>query len=380
MKLLIVSPDFPYPPNHGGRVDIWVRLQTFVRMGYTVDLLATSKIVPRESEMSVVKKAVRNFWLLERRNRPWHLLSAKPLQAVSRSSLATVPLSDYYDLAWLEGEYVEPVLHNPLLRARRVFMRFQNDEYAYFKQLASSTRHPLKRFYYQSEARKLQGLSQRLYHSMNKLFFISIEEMNALTQHDPDIKARSVLLPAPLSKTRFDPPRLGQHVLFVGSLFMPNNQEAILWYLKRVHPHITHPSYRLIIAGNSRGENLSWLHKAVATHSNVQVFDSPPDLEPLYAQSGIFINPMRLGAGVKLKTLEAIQNGLALVSTTKGAEGTGLEASKHFLLADEPKDFAAAIEQLIGNKPIQSQLITLGQQFLHEYYDHKAILERELSS
>jgi len=378
MKLLVVAPDFPYPPNHGGRVDTWVRLRVLAQLGHTVDLLVTSKIMPNESEVSMVKNVVRNVWLLERHNRPWHLISTKPLQAVSRSSLAAVRLSEQYDVTWLEGEYVEPVLNNPTLKSRRIFMRLHNDEYAYFRQLSSSTRNPLKWLYYKTEAQKFRGFSRRLYQKTDKLFFISIDELNNFTNQDPDLKAKSVLLPAPLSKNRFDPPRLGQYVLFVGSLFMPNNQEAILWYLQQVHPHITHRSYRLIIAGNSRGESLSWLHKAVTTHRNVQIFDSPPDLDPLYAKSCIFINPMRLGAGVKLKTLEAIQNGLALVSTTKGAEGTGLEAGRHFLLADEPRDFASAIEKLLDDKAAQIKLITQGQQFLCENYDHKSILEREL--
>lgn len=376
MKLLIVAPDFPYPPNHGGRVDIWIRLQTFIRMGFTVDLLVTSKISPTSTELGVVKKIVRNLWFLKRRNKWWHLLSNAPLQTVSRSELARTSLSEEYDVAWLEGEYVEPILRNPSLQAKQVFLRLQNDEYIYFQQLALSTKNLLKRTYYQTEAFKLKKLSHKLYQSVDGLFFISSKEFTQFTTRVTALKNKSWLLPAPLSKDKFNTPILGSKVIFVGSLFMSNNQEAIVWYLKNVHSLIKNPLYQLIITGNSRGVNLDWLRQATKPFSNIEFYDSPDDLEPLYAQSGIFINPMRSGAGVKLKTLEAIQNGLALVSTETGIEGTDLEPENHFLLADSPEDFASQVERLLGNTTLQSSLIISGQQFLRQHYDHQAILTK----
>ncbi len=380
MKFLIVSPDFPYPPNHGGRVDIWVRLQTFTQMGFTVDLLVTSKILPNPVELAVVQKIVRNLWVLKRQNKWWHLLSHAPLQTVSRSELAKISLNENYDAVWLEGEYVEPILRNPSIQKKHVYLRLQNDEFNYFKKLARSTKNPLKYTYYQSEALKLKGLSQKLYHSVDGLFFISSKEFAHFTSQNDSLKSKSWLLPAPLSKNQFNLPRLCPKVIFVGSLFMPNNQEAIIWYLENVHHLILNSTYQLIIAGNSRGENLDWLRKTVKPYINIEIFDSPDDLESLYAQSGIFINPMRSGAGVKLKTLEAIQNGLALVSTDTGIEGTDLIPEDHFLLANNPTEFAAQVERLLNDKVLQSSLIISGQQFLREHYDHQAILTRIFDS
>jgi polysaccharide biosynthesis protein PslH len=376
MKILVVSPDFPYPPNHGGRVDIWVRLQVLERMGITVDLLATSKFSPTTIELETVQKVVRNVWVLKRRSQWWHLLSYAPLQAVSRYELTKVKLNEDYDAVLLEGEYVEPVLRNRNLKTKKVFLRVHNDEIAFLKQLSLSTNNILKRIYYYSESQKIKFFFKKLYNSINGLFFISSKELSQFITRDSKLKSKSWLLPASLSKNKFEFPRYGTKVIFIGSLFMPNNQEAIVWYLENVHSLIKKPTYQLVIAGNSRGESLDWLKQCAKPFSNIEIYDSPDNLESLYAQSGIFINPMRSGAGVKLKTLEAIQNGLALVSTETGVEGTDLIPEDHFLLADDPRSFASQVERLLGNTTLQSSLIISGQQFLRQHYNHQAILTR----
>lgn len=376
MKILVVSPDFPFPPNHGGRVDIWARLKIFVQMGYIVDLAVTTKVEPSKDDIDQVKRLVRNLWIVKRKFYPWNLLSGRPFQCASRASLMKIELTDSYDVVWLEGEYVEPILRNPQLKAKRIFLRLHNDEHGYFKQLSMSTSNVVKKFFYLTEAIRIKRVTKRLFELSDKLLYISIDEMSLLARNNQGNKA--IFLPAPLSKERFDTPRLGEKVIFVGSLFMPNNRDAIMWFLKEVHPLITFPDYHLMICGNSRGESLGWLYKMTNHYKNVTIYDTPADLEPLYSQSRIFVNPMRFGGGVKLKTLEAIQNGLAVVSTSKGAEGTGLIPGEHYLLADQAEEFARLIEQLLRDRKLQQHLVNQAQIFLINNYDHRKILEKIL--
>lgn len=376
MKILVVSPDFPFPPNHGGRVDIWARLKVFAQMGYTVDLAVTVKVEPSKDEIDQVKGLVRNLWIVKRNFLPWYFLSGRPFQCASRASLMQIELADNYNIVWLEGEYVEPILRNPQLKAKKIFVRIHNDEHAYFRQLSMSTSNIAKKFFYLIEAVRIKGVTKKLFERSEKLLYISLNEMKMFSSNNQGNKA--IFLPAPLSKEKFDPPRLGEKVIFVGSLFMPNNQDAIIWFLEEVHPLITFPDYHLMICGNSRGESIGWLHKRASQYKNVTIYDSPADLEPLYSQSGIFVNPMRFGGGVKLKTLEAIQNGLAVVSTSKGAEGTGLIPGKHYLQADKPDEFARSVEQLLRDRKLQQQIAGQAQSYLIENYDHRKTLEKIL--
>lgn len=380
MRILVVAPDFPYPPNHGGRFDVWERLKVMKDLGHTVDLIATIKANPDRSEILCVRDAIRNLWLVRRSYSLINHLRREPFQALSRQSLAEVSLSEGYDLVWLESEYVGPILGNPTLRTSKVYLRVHNDESAYYRQLARSSRKPHERFYYLVESRKFHWYSRHLFSLSDKILFISSNERESAVQTIPGIAQKAYFLPVSLPRATFIPPSNSGKVLFLGSLFMPNNRDAISWYLKEVHPKIAHPKYELIIAGNSRGENVSWLWQACQSYKNISVYESPPNLEPLYAQAGIFVNPIRFGAGIKVKSLEAIRNGLALISTSKGVEGTGLLSERHFLLANSPSEFSQAINFLLENESFRTNMVLAAQKFIAENYDSHNLLRELLPS
>ena len=73
-----------------------------------------------------------------------------------------------------------------------------------------------------------------------------------------------------------------------------------------------------------------------------------PDLRTLYESTRVAVVPMRFGAGVKVKCIEALQYGVPVVSTSVGAEGLGLHDSRAVLVADDAGEFADALLALYG--------------------------------
>ena len=171
-------------------------------------------------------------------------------------------------------------------------------------------------------------------------------------------------------------------VLLIGSLFMINNQDAIRFYLQEVHPHLTRDveGYRLIIAGNSRKKGVAWIEELIAAYDNVDIYDTPEDLDGLYAQSSVFVNPMRYGAGVKLKTVNAIVNGLPVVATTIGNEGTGLVSGEQILVDDDPMTLCRYIKELLDDASMRRRFVDSAQKYLRENYNQKEKLSAYLSS
>ena len=171
-------------------------------------------------------------------------------------------------------------------------------------------------------------------------------------------------------------------VLLIGSLFMINNQDAIRFYLREVHPHLTRDvkGYRLIIAGNSRKKGVAWIEELVSNYDNVDIYDTPEDLDELYAQSSVFVNPMRYGAGVKLKTVNAIVNGLPVVATTIGNEGTGLINGEQILVDDDPAHLCEYIKGLLGDYSMRRNFVKRAQAYLRENYNQKEKLSAYLAS
>lgn len=67
--LLYINTDFVYPPNHGGRVDMWNRIRSLVEIGYSVDLVCTVKERPEEKYIRHVEQVVHKLYLCDRKNR-----------------------------------------------------------------------------------------------------------------------------------------------------------------------------------------------------------------------------------------------------------------------------------------------------------------------
>ncbi|MCP4569368.1 MAG: glycosyltransferase family 4 protein [FCB group bacterium] len=373
-KMLVVSPDFPYPPNHGGRVDIWNRIRTLHHLGFEIDLIATVKTPPHPDDIRQVKSCVKKVICCPRRNRLIDMCSRLPLQSRSRKKLSNIPCDTDYDLVLLETEYVYSILANKNLRAKSLVLRVQNDEEKYFRELCGSTGLGPRKLYYLLEALRFSHLWRLILRRVPNMMFISSDEFQVAMQKYKNI--HGIFLPPAISNGSFVPPLpKARKVLFVGSFFMVNNREGLLWYLQNIHPRLADiDGYEFHAAGNSRGQNLQWLYDQAERYDNIKIYDSPEDIKPLYRDCAVFINPMLHGAGVKLKTIEAIRNGLPVISTTIGNQGTGLIDSRDILVSDVPDNYADHVRAILLNPDKGVELNLSAQRFIADNYDQEKIL------
>lgn len=343
-------------------MDIYQRIASLPREHFEIDLVSTVKHEPTAADLSHASRHVDRVTIVRRKRHVLPMLSGVPYQAASRAALRAVKLDGHYDLLILESEYVAPILENLTLDCARVALRVHNNEQHYYLELSASTDRPLSKVYYQIESRLFGSYSPKVKESAQALWHISADEASAELAHP---WVRHV---APTYRQRQDAARHAEMVsdshvaLFVGSLFMPNNLQGLEWYIKHVHPQVCaiDYSYELVVAGNCLGvpeERLQALERV----PRVSLNRSPADLAPLYGCAAVFINPMLHGAGVKLKTLNAIEQGLPVVATPTGAEGLGLQPGIDLLMASEPGAFAAAILQIFTDRVMARQLASAAQ-------------------
>jgi glycosyltransferase involved in cell wall biosynthesis len=114
-----------------------------------------------------------------------------------------------------------------------------------------------------------------------------------------------------------------------------------------VLPRLGPAGPEVLVAGRDPGPELSAL---AAAAPRLRLLGYVPDLAPLYARAGVFVNPMRGGGGTRLKMLEAMAAGKAVVSTTIGAEGLTLTPGRDVVVADRPEAFAAAVQSLLVDR------------------------------
>jgi GT2 family glycosyltransferase len=121
------------------------------------------------------------------------------------------------------------------------------------------------------------------------------------------------------------------------------NVDALRWFVTNILPRLldVRPDIRLRVTGADPPPSA----RAVAGPA-VDFVGYTPELRAQYEAARIVVVPMRFGAGVKLKCLEALQYGVPVVSTSVGAEGLGVHDSRAVVVTDDPRDFAARLLRL----------------------------------
>lgn len=380
-SILVVAMDFPYPPGHGAAVDMWTRMLVLQEMGYRVDLLATVNEMPSEELMRFVREQIGNLWIVPRRRGLRSFLSFLPFQFRSRMDLQTVQLYQPYGAIVLESEYVAAIRNNPAARQAKLILRVHNEQVGYFCDLAEGAKSWAKKLYYYSESLKFRFLSPRVKRRCDLLWFISDSERQEHVRKNPWDKSKSYFVPTQVNAKTLRPfVASGRTVLFIGTLTISHNADAIAWFIEKVHPRLSDlEGYAFQVAGRTAGQPIPHLKQLVQQQAKVFLEEDPVVLDSLYENAALFVNPVICGAGVKIKLVHALQAGLPVVSTSMGMEGTGFEHAIHLLVADTPQEFAACVRKLIVDPTLAASLVRNAQAYLKEGYDLKANMQGTLS-
>ena len=184
-KILWVVPDFPFPPNHGGRFDIYRRIINVQNKGYWIHLLTTVKSLPAVGDLIEAQKYVQKLDFVVRAHGLSAVLRGLPHQVASRSGLRKSNLVDHYDLVILESELVGELLRNPSLSFSKIVLRIHNDERTYYKNLSKSVRIGLKWAYFIHEMIAFGGYSKKIKRKVKHNWHISKDEARQeLDQYD----------------------------------------------------------------------------------------------------------------------------------------------------------------------------------------------------
>ena len=156
-------------------------------------------------------------------------------------------------------------------------------------------------------------------------------------------------------------------LLFVGGFAHPPNADAVLWFAKEVFPLIREKlDVTFYVVGSKVTEEIRALEQP-GSGIVVKGFVSEEELAALYAGSRLVVVPLRYGAGVKGKVVEAIYNGSVIVTTSIGAEGIP-EAGDIMRIADEPEDFAGAVVSLYNDPDTCAAMCRKTQAYIREHF------------
>lgn len=160
-------------------------------------------------------------------------------------------------------------------------------------------------------------------------------------------------------------------LIFTGSMDWLPNEDAMLFFCRDILPLIRagEPGVRLTIAGRAPTPAV----KKLADDPAVTVTGRVDDVRPYMKDAAVYIVPLRIGGGTRLKIFEAMAMGKAVVSTTVGAEGLPVTSGEHVVLADDPRAFAATVVGLMRNPERRARLEAAARALVVERYDWSAV-------
>lgn len=388
--VILISQVHPYPHYDGGRMDVFYRIKALAELGYDVILISFYNPLLTVPENSVLDRFCKRIFTIPYQRRSYRkFLSLKPYSIACREVWNELdPVFDNLkrekiDAVIAESPHVVTVAERAKKRLDipRLYIRSHNDEPRFMRSVAlSSPTFSIERVFFLAEAFKYTRFLPKMMSELGNsasIWHISFDECREFADKYPSIKHH--FLPAGIDLTRLQKVKdcSSKKVLFAGALYSPNNIHGLQWYLKEVHPLMLErdKEYQLIIAGNTAGANPTML-KRIKNNERVIFYDTPGNMEPIYEEAQVFINPMLLGAGVKLKTIDAAIQGLPVVTTSIGNEGTGLSHQKEVLVGDTPEEFAGHLFELLSQCERCRDLSESAVKFLKRNYDQKQSLKK----
>ena len=233
------------------------------------------------------------------------------------------------------------------------------------------------------QATESRALEESLWAKVDVIYYPSSSETAAVLALMPQATARTVPLYF-FESAEFEATQVGRtttDILFVAGFGHPPNVDAAKWLVADIFPRIKMqvPAAKLILAGSNPTNEVKALAGAAVT---VTGYLSDQALDAYYERVGVAVVPLRFGAGVKGKVLEALHHALPLVTTSVGAQGLeGLDAVVP--VHDEADAIADALVVIMLNPGKWMSVAQQGSDYVHAQFSQgalRAVFERDLPS
>lgn len=271
-------------------------------------------------------------------------------------------------------DFLPPVANLPEALPCPSVLFTHNVEAEIWRRHAETARQPVRRQLLRVQWQRMLRFERSAVRRFDLVLAVSDTDRRTLTELYGPLRQRVHVVPTGVDTGYFDPAaRLerSHHVVFTGSMDWLPNQDAMLFFVREILPLIrrTEPSVTLSIVG--RGPTPAVVQ--LGDEYGVQVTGTVDDVRSHMAEAAVYIVPLRIGGGTRLKIFEAMSMGKAVVSTTVGAEGLPLEPGTHVLVGDTTEAFADAVVRLVRDPGLRATLGAAAHRLVAERYDWSAV-------
>jgi len=276
------------------------------------------------------------------------------------------------DLAFINNLHMAPYV-DALPHSVNV-LRQQNLEQLWLERFARETSNPAVAAYGRFQARRMRGAEAGLCRAMALVLAMHEDEARAIRAFAPGVRVEAVPASAefanPATRARSAEPTL----LIIGSFDREANAVGARRFLEEGWPLVRArvPGARLRIVGRHIAPRLAVLARELGADPVGFV----PDLAPELARAWGVVVPLWYGAGMRVKTVEAIAAGVPVAATPLGAEGLGLEPGRHYLEGGTARELGEAALALLEHSERTAALAASAHEFLRPSHGRDVVARR----
>ena len=420
MKILVVGNRVPWPLHDGGAIATYGMLRSLAENCAEVDFFSfnTKK---HFAENAIIEKYFGfckvHLVSLDAGVKPlnalWNLLFGGSYHLERYDDIeAAVELYDLiqssnYDCVMVEGLYsmpitlrvmkqmsvrlnngvmdVDPRNSNETIQKEPIkwVYRSHNLEYQIWERLAISTPQPLKKWYLALQSKRLKRAEIDAWCRMDAIVPIvetdslvirtaltEIQQINQIDSGDSDSRQPKIHVyqPGIAIERPFAFIHQPMSLFHIGSMEWQANEQGVMWFLNKVWPLVlsAQPNAKFHLAGKGLSKrDPRFFQSGIVNHGEVS------NAEDFMHEHGVMIVPIQAGSGIRIKTLEAMALGVPIVSTSIGAQGLTVMDDVEIKIADEPKEFAAAICTLLSSPAKSQEMTTQARKYVEMHHNLK---------
>lgn len=378
-RVLVVMGRVPWPMDDGWKMRSGNLLKGLAEAGARIDLvsfgdpaspvpdhfraaLARVELVPRRKSYAV-SDLIRGLVGVT----PFPVLNYR--DDAFRERVRVLAEANRYDMLLVEDIVMAQYALDIDAPAR--FLDMHNVESHLMRRYAESESNVARRQYASLTAAKLAGYEGSVARQFTEVFVCSDDDRRRVSALQPDARVRVVPNGIDPSYFSAQPGVSDGSIVFIGSMDYHANISGVLHFAGEILPriHARLPDVRTYIVGKNPSREVRRL-----ASDRVIVTGAVPDVRPYVAAAGVSVVPLLVGGGTRLKILEAMAMGKAIVSSSVGAEGIPGGDGDTIMLADDPETFARRVVELLEDPSRARDLGRRARVFVLRRYAWSAIV------
>ena len=284
---------------------------------------------------------------------------------------ATLEKEDF-NIVQIEG--LSMAVYIPTIRRyshAKISLRAHNAEFQIWERHIAVEKNPLKKTYLKLQVGRLKKFEEKVLRDIDALIPISKPDLETFKSMGYDGSAH--ISPCGVNLDEYSPcseVETTADISYIASFDWIPNLQGIMWFIKDVWPliHSRRPETTLQLAGRKMPSELRKLKE-----KGIRVLGEVDDVHQFIHSGKIFIVPLMAGSGMRIKILETMAMGKAIVSTSIGAEGMEIHPRRDIVIADDSVKFAARIIELLEYDDQRQAVSNEARKAIENNYDNRDI-------